>query len=86
MSDIIRFDVERRGSRAVVYNGIVYLSGMTAPDRSEDIKGQTRQTWREKPKGLRSVAHFRPTGSVESHADGHSDRAGRSRPSGPVGR
>lgn len=30
-------------SRAVVHGGIAYLCGMTATDRSLDIKGQTRE-------------------------------------------
>ncbi len=44
MSEIKRIETTKRGSRAVIHNGIVYLSGMTAPDRSEDVKGQTEQT------------------------------------------
>lgn len=44
MSDITRIATERRASRAVVYNGIVYLAGATAEDRSQDVQGQTRQT------------------------------------------
>ncbi|HTP95109.1 MAG TPA: RidA family protein [Burkholderiales bacterium] len=30
-------------SRAVEYNGIVYLCGLTADDRSQGLKGQTEQ-------------------------------------------
>lgn len=44
MNDITRIATEKRGSRAVVYNGIVSLAGATAEDRSQDIRGQTRQT------------------------------------------
>lgn len=44
MSKILRLTTEKRGSRVVVYNGLVFLSGMTAEDRSQDIRGQTRQT------------------------------------------
>ncbi len=43
MSDIERIGTERRASRAVVYNGIVFLAGATAEDRSQDVRGQTRQ-------------------------------------------
>lgn len=44
MSDIIRIETDPRRSRAVVYNGVVYVGGMTADDRSLDIAGQTKQT------------------------------------------
>ncbi|MEI2416861.1 RidA family protein [Orrella sp. JC864] len=44
MNDIIRIATDARRSRAVVYNGIVFVGGQTADDRSQDIRGQTRQT------------------------------------------
>lgn len=44
MSDIVRINTNARRSSAVVYNGIVFLGGQTAEDRSQDIRGQTRQT------------------------------------------
>ena len=44
MSDIVRLDTNTRLSRAVVYNGMVFLCGQTADDRSQDIRGQTKQT------------------------------------------
>lgn len=44
MSDITRIATDARRSRAVVYNGIVFVGGQTADDRSQDIRGQTRQT------------------------------------------
>ena len=44
MSDIIRHETSERSSRAVVYNGVVYIGGMTPLDDSGDIKDQTRQT------------------------------------------
>lgn len=44
MSDITRIATDRRRSRAVVYNGMVFVGGQTADDRSQDILGQTRQT------------------------------------------
>lgn len=43
MSDIVRIETDTRRSRAVVYNGIVFVGGMAADDRSQDIKGQTVQ-------------------------------------------
>jgi enamine deaminase RidA (YjgF/YER057c/UK114 family) len=44
MSDIARIETDKRRSRAVIYNGMVFVGGMTADDRSQDIKGQTKQT------------------------------------------
>ncbi|NDW34635.1 RidA family protein [Salipiger sp. PrR007] len=44
MRDITRIETDPRRSRAVVYNGVVYVGGMTAEDRSLDIAGQTKQT------------------------------------------
>ncbi|MBM7323352.1 RidA family protein [Agrobacterium sp. S2] len=44
MGDITRIETDPRRSRAVVYNGMVFIGGMTADDRTQDIKGQTRQT------------------------------------------
>lgn len=44
MSAITRIATDRRRSRAVVYNGMVFVGGQTADDRSQDIRGQTRQT------------------------------------------
>ncbi|CAM3862755.1 RidA family protein [Bordetella tumulicola] len=44
MSDIQRIATDPRRSRAVVYNGMVFVGGQTADDRSQDIQGQTRQT------------------------------------------
>jgi enamine deaminase RidA (YjgF/YER057c/UK114 family) len=44
MSDITRIATDQRRSRTVVYNGMVFVGGMTADDRSQDIRGQTRQT------------------------------------------
>lgn len=44
MSDITRIATDKRRSRAVVYNGMVFVGGQTADDRSQDIRGQTRQT------------------------------------------
>ena len=44
MTDIVRIETGKRRSRAVVYNGMIFVGGMTADDRSQDIKGQTAQT------------------------------------------
>jgi enamine deaminase RidA (YjgF/YER057c/UK114 family) len=44
MSNIVRIATDTRRSRAVVYNGIVFVGGQTADDRSQDIRGQTKQT------------------------------------------
>ena len=41
--NIERIDTSRRLSRAIIYNGTVFLAGVTAGDCSESIKGQTRQ-------------------------------------------
>lgn len=43
MSNIQRIATDTRRSRAVVYNGIVFVGGQTADDRTQDIRGQTRQ-------------------------------------------
>ena len=44
MSNIVRIATDTRRSRAVVYNGMVFVGGMTADDCSQDIQGQTKQT------------------------------------------
>lgn len=43
MSEITRIETDTRRSRAVVHNGVVYVGGMAADDRSQDIAGQTEQ-------------------------------------------
>lgn len=43
MSDILRIETDKRRSRAVVYNGIVFVGGMAADDRNQDITSQTKQ-------------------------------------------
>lgn len=43
MSDITRIETDMRRSRAVIYNGVVYIGGMTADNRNLDITGQTEQ-------------------------------------------
>lgn len=42
MADIKRIETSSRLSRAVVYNGVAYLAGQTAVDRTQDIRVQTR--------------------------------------------
>jgi len=44
MTNIVRIEPDVRRSRAVAYNGMVFVGGMTADDRSQDIRGQTMQT------------------------------------------
>ncbi|MBP2300671.1 RidA family protein [Azospirillum picis] len=44
VSDIVRIETDKRRSRAVIYNGMVFIGGQTADDRSQDIRGQTQQT------------------------------------------
>jgi enamine deaminase RidA (YjgF/YER057c/UK114 family) len=43
MNDIERIETDPRRSRAVVYNGMIFIGGQTCDDRMQDIKGQTRQ-------------------------------------------
>lgn len=43
MSDIVRVATGARLSRAVVYNGLAFVSGQTAADRRQDIRCQTEQ-------------------------------------------
>ena len=44
MSDIVRIVTNTRRGRAVVYNGMIFAGGQVADDRSQDIRGQTKQT------------------------------------------
>ena len=43
VNDIVRIVTNPKRGRAVIYNGVVYLGGQTASDKSEDIRGQMRQ-------------------------------------------
>jgi enamine deaminase RidA (YjgF/YER057c/UK114 family) len=43
MSDIVRLVTNARRGRATIYNGMVFIGGQVAADRTEDISGQTRQ-------------------------------------------
>jgi enamine deaminase RidA (YjgF/YER057c/UK114 family) len=55
MNNIERIESNTRASRAVVYNGMVFLAGATADDRSQDIRGQTQQTLAKIEKFLAAV-------------------------------
>jgi enamine deaminase RidA (YjgF/YER057c/UK114 family) len=52
MSDIIRIKTNARRGRAVVYNGVVYVGGQGAEDRTQDIHGQTKQALESIDKAL----------------------------------
>lgn len=41
---ISRYEPGERYCRAVAHNGVLYLAGMTADDKSGDVASQTRQT------------------------------------------
>jgi enamine deaminase RidA (YjgF/YER057c/UK114 family) len=43
MSEIQRIESNARVSRVVIHNGVAYFSGLVAPNRSLDIKGQAQQ-------------------------------------------
>lgn len=43
MSDIKRFNVEKRLSDMAVYNGVAWLAGQVPDDATLDMEGQTRQ-------------------------------------------
>jgi enamine deaminase RidA (YjgF/YER057c/UK114 family) len=43
MTEIRRIVTNRRRGRAVVYNGLIFVGGQAADDRSQDIRGQTKQ-------------------------------------------
>lgn len=44
MGDITRVEKNARRIRVVIYNGMVFVGGRTADDKSQDIRGQTRET------------------------------------------
>ena len=43
MSDIQRFQSDKRLSRAVTHGNVVYLAGLTADDRSKSMREQTAE-------------------------------------------
>ncbi len=47
MSKIIRTEPNKVLAKAVEYHGFVYCQGVTAPDLSQDITGQTQQVLSE---------------------------------------
>lgn len=47
MTKIERFKIGPRMSRAVTYNSVVYLAGITADDLSEGVAGQMTQVLRK---------------------------------------
>jgi enamine deaminase RidA (YjgF/YER057c/UK114 family) len=51
-NDIVRHEPGPILSRAVEYNGMVFVAGLTADDYSLDIKGQTEQVLRKIDKYL----------------------------------
>lgn len=42
MADIKRIETSARISRAVIHNGVAYLAGTTAAEKTPDIRAQTR--------------------------------------------
>ncbi len=42
MSSVERFETNKRMSRVVKHNNVIYLSGLTADNPDEDVQGQTR--------------------------------------------
>lgn len=55
MNDIVRVETDERLSRAVVYGGIAYLSGVTAKKRDSGIKAQTKEVLATIEERLRAV-------------------------------
>jgi enamine deaminase RidA (YjgF/YER057c/UK114 family) len=44
MRNIVRIEPGPRYSRAVIFNGMLFVAGQTADDLSQDIRGQTKET------------------------------------------
>lgn len=59
--DLSRVDAGNRYSRSVTFNGVIYLTGVTARDRSQDILGQTLQALRQLDE------HLENAGSDKTH-------------------
>lgn len=55
MSKISRVETDPRRSRAVIYNGIVFIGGQTCDDRRQNITGQTQQALAKIEKFLASA-------------------------------
>jgi len=47
VTDIKRFETGARMSRAVIHNGVAYLAGMTAAEKTPDIRAQTRDVLKQ---------------------------------------
>lgn len=47
MTDIKRIETGARMSRAVIHNGVAYLAGMTAAEKTPDIRAQTRDVLKQ---------------------------------------
>lgn len=58
--DIRRIEPGKRLSRAVIHNGVAYMAGVTALDRSQDFRGQLRQVFE------RLDQHMREAGTDKS--------------------
>jgi enamine deaminase RidA (YjgF/YER057c/UK114 family) len=43
MNEIVRIDQNARRSRALIHNGLLYISGQVPDDRTGDVADQTRQ-------------------------------------------
>lgn len=43
MTDIVRRVTNPRRGRAVIHNGVLYVGGQAASDRTQDIRGQTTE-------------------------------------------
>lgn len=43
MAEIRRIVTNLRRGRAVIYNGMLFVGGQAASDRTQDVKGQTQQ-------------------------------------------
>ena len=59
MAKIERHQKNEKLSRIVVYNGTIYLSGLTADDKDADTASQTRQILRKADALLESVGAHR---------------------------
>lgn len=55
MADIKRIETGARMSRAVIHNGVAYLAGTTAAEKTPDIRAQTRDVLQRIDKRLAEV-------------------------------
>src|SRR3954468_11811243 len=61
MTSINRIQPGKRLSRAVVHNGVAYMAGITALDRTRDFRGQLQQVFE------RLDQHMAEAGTDKSH-------------------